>query len=251
MQGTQHSRQLDLTVVIVRVSNLKWFPMRILVVEDDLQLGEGLTEALTDEGYVVDWVKDGEMGWIQATDLTYDLMVLDVMLPKINGIHLCRRLRETGRRLPILMLTARDTNTDKVAGLDAGADDYVVKPFDLLELLARLRALLRRGNLGEASSMLSWGSIQLDSATHEVFYSSHPLQLTPKEFSLLELFLRSGRRVLSRSVLIDQCWSPQALPDEETVKSHLKSLRQKLRKAGAPSDFIETVHGVGYRLRQL
>ncbi|MEM1251516.1 MAG: response regulator transcription factor [Cyanobacteria bacterium P01_H01_bin.21] len=225
--------------------------MRILVVEDDLQLGEGLTEALTDEGYVVDWVKDGEMGWIQATDLTYDLMVLDVMLPKINGIHLCRRLRETGRRLPILMLTARDTNTDKVAGLDAGADDYVVKPFDLLELLARLRALLRRGSLGEASSMLSWGSIQLDSATHEVFYSSNPLQLTPKEFSLLELFLRSGRRVLSRSVLIDQCWSPQALPDEETVKSHLKSLRQKLRKAGAPADFIETVHGVGYRLRQI
>ena len=224
--------------------------MRILVVEDDLQLGEGLTEALTDEGYVVDWVKDGEMGWIQATDLTYDLMVLDVMLPKINGIHLCRRLRETGRRLPILMLTARDTNTDKVAGLDAGADDYVVKPFDLLELLARLRALLRRSSLGEASTMLTWGSMQLDSATHEVFYNSDPLPLTPKEFSLLELFLRSGRRVLSRSVLMDQCWSPQALPDEETVKSHLKSLRQKLRKAGAPSDFIETVHGVGYRLKQ-
>ena len=167
--------------------------MRILLVEDDLQLGEGLTEALTDEGYIVDWVKDGEMGWVQATDLTYDLMVLDVMLPKINGIHLCRRLRDAGRRLPILMLTARDTNTDKVAGLDAGADDYVVKPFDLLELLARLRALSRRSTLGEAATMLVWGKAQLDSATHEVFYDGVPLQLTPKEFSLLELFLRSGR----------------------------------------------------------
>ncbi|MEO0433244.1 MAG: response regulator transcription factor [Cyanobacteria bacterium J06656_5] len=224
--------------------------MRILLVEDDLQLGEGLTEALTDEGHVVDWVTDGEMGWVQATDLTYDLMVLDVMLPKINGIHLCRRLREAGRRLPILMLTARDTNTDKVAGLDAGADDYVVKPFDLLELLARLRALLRRSTLGEAGTMLTWEHAQLDAATHEAFYDGVSLQLTPKEFSLLEFFLRSGRRVLSRSVLIDQCWAVNTLPDEETVKSHLKSLRQKLRKAGAPSDFIETVHGVGYRLKQ-
>ncbi|MEM9978847.1 MAG: response regulator transcription factor [Cyanobacteria bacterium P01_D01_bin.2] len=223
--------------------------MHILLVEDDLQLGEGLTEALTDEGHVVDWVTDGEMGWIQVTDLTYDLMVLDVMLPKINGIHLCRRLRDAGRRLPILMLTARDTNTDKVAGLDAGADDYVVKPFDLLELLARLRALLRRSTLGEGT-MVTWEQVQLDAATHEVFYGGVPLRLTPKEFSLLELFLRSGRRVLSRSVLIDQCWSASALPDEETVKSHLKSLRQKLRKAGAPADFIETVHGVGYRLKQ-
>lgn len=225
--------------------------MRILLVEDDLQLGEGLTEALTDEGHVVDWVTDGEMGWIQATDLTYDIMVLDVMLPKINGIHLCRRLRETGQQLPILMLTARDTNTDKVAGLDAGADDYVVKPFDLLELLARLRALHRRSTLGEATTVLTWEQAQLNSATHDAFYDGVPLQLTPKEFSLLELFLRSGRRVLSRSVLMDQCWSTQALPDEETVKSHLKSLRHKLRKAGAPSDFIETVHGVGYRLKQV
>ncbi|MDJ0706863.1 MAG: response regulator transcription factor [Leptolyngbyaceae cyanobacterium MO_188.B28] len=223
--------------------------MRILLVEDDLQLGEGLAEALTDAGYIVDWATDGEMGLIQATDLTYDLMVLDVMLPKINGIHLCRRLRDAGKRLPILMLTARDTNTDKVVGLDAGADDYVVKPFDLLELLARLRALLRRGSLSETSTLLSWERLQLDPATHEVFYDKVPIRLTPKEFSILELFLRSGRRVLSRTVLIDQCWSMDALPDEETVKSHLKSLRHKLRKAGAASDFIETVHGVGYQLK--
>ena len=225
--------------------------MRILQVEDDLQLGEGLTEALTDEGYVVDWVTDGELGWIQANDLAYDLLVLDVMLPKLNGIELCKRLRESGKRLPILMLTARDTNTDKVDGLDAGADDYVVKPFDLLELLARLRALARRGAAIDLSPLLTWENIRLDPATHEVFYHDAPLSLTPKEFALLEVFLRSGRRVLSRSVLIDQCWSMDALPDEETVKSHLKGLRQKLRKAGAPNDLIETVHGVGYRLKQV
>ncbi|MEO1095962.1 MAG: response regulator transcription factor [Cyanobacteria bacterium J06638_28] len=227
--------------------------MRILLVEDDIQLGEGLTEALTDEGYVVDWVTDGELGRNQAIDLSYDLMVLDVVLPKINGISLCKQLREMGKRTPILMLTARDTNTDKVAGLDAGADDYVVKPFDLLVLLARLRALLRRSTLGEisAASLLVWEKIQLDPVTHEAFYDRTPLQLTRKEFSLLEVFLRSGRRILSRTVLIDQCWSMDALPNEETVKSHLKSLRQKLRKAGSPNDLIETVHGVGYRLKQL
>ena len=224
--------------------------MRILLVEDDQQLGEGLMEALTDEGYIVDWVTDGEMGWVQASELDYDLMILDVTLPKMNGIHLCRKLRETGKRSPILMLTARDTNTDKVEGLDAGADDYVVKPFDLMELLARLRALARRGSLGETSSMLTWERVQLDPATHEVFYDDQPLKLTPKEFNMLALFLRSGRRVLSRSVIIDQCWDMDTFPDEETVKSHLKSLRQKLRKAGAPSDLIETVHGVGYRLKQ-
>ncbi|MDJ1183151.1 response regulator transcription factor [Roseofilum casamattae] len=224
--------------------------MRILLVEDDLQLGEGLTEALTDAGYTVDWVTDGEMGWIQASDLTYDLMVLDVMLPKINGIHLCRQLRDTGKRVPILMLTARDTNTDKIAGLDAGADDYVVKPFDLLELLARLRALLRRSAISDTGTLLVWGPISLDAAAHEVFCDRSPVHLTPKEFSLLELFLHNGRRVLSRSVLSDRCWDMDAVPDEETVKSHLKSLRQKLRKAGAPSDFIETVRGVGYRLKQ-
>ncbi|MEM1279734.1 MAG: response regulator transcription factor [Cyanobacteria bacterium P01_D01_bin.6] len=225
--------------------------MRILLVEDDLQLGEGLAEALNDEGYIVDWVTDGELGWIQATGLAYELLVLDVVLPKLNGIELCKRLRESGKRLPILMLTARDTNTDKVAGLDAGADDYVVKPFDLLELLARLRALARRGAAGDLSPLLTWENIRLDPATHEVFYHDTPISLTPKEFALLEVFLRTGRRILSRSVLIDQCWSMDALPDEETVKSHLKGLRQKLRKAGAPSDLIETVHGVGYRLKQV
>ena len=224
--------------------------MRILLVEDDQQLGEGLAEALTDEGYLVDWVKNGEAGRSQAIGLDYAVILLDVMLPKINGIHLCQELRAAKNHVPILMLTARDTNTDKVAGLDAGADDYVVKPFDLSELLARLRALIRRSSLESSSSILSWGRLQLDSATHEAFWDGLLLKLTPKEFSLLETFLHGGRRVLSRSALIEQCWSMDVLPDEETVKSHIKGLRQKLRRAGAPSDLIETVHGVGYRLHQ-
>ncbi|MEM8642722.1 MAG: response regulator transcription factor [Cyanobacteria bacterium P01_G01_bin.54] len=224
--------------------------MRILLVEDDLELGESLTEALTDEGYVVDWATDGEMGLHQGTDLSYDLMVLDVELPKINGMRLCRQLREAGKRTPVLMLTAQDTNTDKIAGLDAGADDYVTKPFDLMVLLARLRALARRTRLAEPSQVLRWGALQLDTESRDVSYDGTQLSLTPKEFGMLALFLQNGRRILSRAVLIDRCWASEDTPDEETVKSHIKTLRSKLRKAGA-QELIETVRGVGYRLRQL
>ncbi|NEO85543.1 MAG: response regulator transcription factor [Spirulina sp. SIO3F2] len=223
--------------------------MRILLVEDDLELGESLTEALTDEGYVVDWATDGEMGLNQGIDLSYDLMVLDVELPKINGIRLCRQLRDAGKRTPVLMLTAQDTNTDKIAGLDAGADDYVTKPFDLLVLLARLRALARRTRIAEPSQILRWGSLQLDTVSRDIAYDGTTLSLTPKEFGILELFLQNGRRILSRAVISDHCWASEDIPDEETVKSHIKTLRSKLRKAGA-DDLIETVRGVGYRLKQ-
>lgn len=224
--------------------------MRALLVEDDVQLAAALTEALSDRGYIVDWVKDGEAGWAQMKALEYDVAILDVMLPKLDGISLCRQWRESGCTVPVLMLTARDTSTDKVQGLDAGADDYVVKPFDLQELLARLRALLRRGS-AQVGATLSWGGLLFDLNTYEVTYEGQPLHLTPKELCLLELFLRSGRRVLSRSVTIEHCWSMAAPPDEETVKTHIKSLRKKLREAGAPKDFIETVHGLGYRLQQV
>lgn len=224
--------------------------MRILLVEDDLELGESLTEALTDEGYAVDWATDGEMGLHQGIDLSYDLIVLDVELPKINGIRLCRQLRDAGKRTPVLMLTAQDTNTDKIAGLDAGADDYVTKPFDLLVLLARLRALTRRTQIAEPSQILRWGSLQLDTASRDVTYDSTSLSLTPKEFGILALFLQNGRRILSRAVISDRCWASEDIPDEETVKSHIKTLRSKLRKAGA-DDLIETVRGVGYRLKQI
>ena len=224
--------------------------MRILLVEDDVRLAEALAEALTDQLYVVDVVKDGESGWSQAKAIAYDLILLDITLPKLDGFSLCQRLRTHGYHLPILMLTARDTSSDKVNGLDAGADDYVVKPFDLQELLARIRALLRRGSSPSAPTLV-WGGLHLNPSTYEVSYQNQPLQLTPKEFSLLELFLRNGRRVLSRSAIIDSLWSSENPPEEDTVKAHIKSLRQKLRTVAAPEDVIETVHGLGYRLKQL
>jgi DNA-binding response OmpR family regulator len=222
--------------------------MRILVVEDDRQLAEVLNEALSNCQYVVDLAQDGEHAWHFARSESYDLFVLDVTLPKLDGLNLCRRLRSHNLTTPVLMLTARDTITDKITGLDAGADDYMIKPFDLQELMARVRALLRRGQLTTATG-LQWGELQMDGSTYEVFYQATPVPLTPKEYALLELLVTSGRRVLSRPGIIDRIWSVQDSPTEETVKSHIKSLRQKLRRAGAPEDFIENVHGLGYRLQ--
>jgi DNA-binding response OmpR family regulator len=224
--------------------------MRILLVEDDAQLGEALSDALSDQRYVVDVARDGEMGWEQVTTLPYDLVLLDVTLPKLDGMSLCQRMRMQGYHLPLLMLTARDTRADKIAGLDAGADDYVVKPFDLPELLARIRALLRRGGVS-ASPMLRWGNLCLNPSTIEVTYAERLLRLTPKEFSILELLLSNGRRVLSRAVMIEHVWPLAEPPEEDTVKAHIKGLRQKLKTVGAPDDFIETVHGLGYRLKQV
>jgi DNA-binding response OmpR family regulator len=221
--------------------------MRILLVEDDNRLAEALEEALTEQRYIVDIVNDGEAGWMQVQIINYDLILLDVILPKLDGISLCKRLRTDSYSSPILMMTARDTSADKVTGLDAGADDYVVKPIDLAELLARVRALLRRGMVS-ASPILEWDSLKLDPSTYEVTYQNKPLHLTPKEYSLLELFLRNGRRILSRSLLIEHIWSLEAPPSDETVKAHIKSLRNKLKAIGAPNNLIETVHGLGYRL---
>ncbi|MBE9062797.1 response regulator transcription factor [cf. Phormidesmis sp. LEGE 11477] len=224
--------------------------MRLLLVEDDIQLAESLSEALTAERYVVDVVKDGEAGWSQMQALDYDLTLMDVTLPYLDGIRLCQRLRSRGHQLPVLMLTARDTSQDKVRGLDAGADAYMVKPFDLAELLAQIRALLRRGNVPTAIA-LAYEQLQLSLETYEASYAQQALRLTPKEFSILELLMRNGRRVLSRSFILESLWSMQSPPDEETVKAHIKSLRHKLKAAGAPKSFIETVHGVGYRLQRV
>ncbi len=224
--------------------------MRILLVEDDFNLAETLAEAITDQRYVVDVANDGESALDYIQTLDYDLILLDVMLPDFNGIDLCQKLRSQGRQMPILMITALDTISDKIAGLDAGADDYIIKPVDLGELFARIRALLRRGSTS-AAAILEWGELQFNPSTYEVYYAEQSLHLTPKEYSILELLLRNGRRVLSRSVMIDSIWSLEAPPDEDTVKVHIRSLRQKLRKVGASGDFIETVHGLGYRLNKV
>jgi len=224
--------------------------MRILLVEDDSQLSESLTDALEAQRYLVDCVRDGETAWERTQTFEYDLLLLDVTLPKLDGIQLCQRLRDRGNFTPTLMLTARDTSLDKVMGLDAGADAYMVKPFNLQELLAQIRALLRRGQ-GVASPVLRWGELSLDPGSYEVMYGRSPIHLTPKEFALLEALLRHGKRVLSRAAILEQIWTWQELPEESTIKTYIKNLRTKLKAAGAPKDLIETVHGIGYRLKRL
>ncbi|MEM6590315.1 MAG: response regulator transcription factor [Cyanobacteria bacterium P01_C01_bin.73] len=223
--------------------------MQILLVEDDMQLSMSLAEALTAQRYEVDLVKDGETAWERICAFEYALILLDVTLPKLDGIRLCQRLRNQGYLTPVLMLTARDTSPDKVMGLDSGADAYMVKPFNLQELLAQIRALLRRG-LSVTTAVLTWGDLQLNPETYEVNYGRSPIHLTPKEFALLEALLLHGRRVLSRAAIIEQAWPTQEAPEADTIKSYIKTLRAKLKAAGAPKNLIETVHGVGYRLMQ-
>lgn len=224
--------------------------MRILVVEDDIQLSDMLAEGLTNHQYVVDIAQDGEAAWDWIQVVEYDLILLDVTLPKMDGLQFCRRLRDRQSAVPVLMLTARDTIADKIVGLDAGADDYMVKPFDLNEMMARIRALLRRGAVATRAT-LCWGDLCLNPNTYEVTYASASIAITPKEYALLELLVSNGRRVLSRPGIIERIWSMETPPTEEAVKSHIKTLRQKLRQAGAPDNFIETVHGLGYRLKQV
>ncbi|BAY64687.1 two component transcriptional regulator, winged helix family protein [Calothrix brevissima NIES-22] len=223
--------------------------MKILLIEDEYRIAEALAEALRDQHYIVDIAHDGQVGWDFAKAFPYDLILLDLMLPKLDGITLCQQLRRQGYAMPILMLTAKDTSTDKVMGLDAGADDYVVKPFDLQELMARIRALLRRG-IAILPPILEWENLRLDPSTCEVTYKGQQMHITPKEYKILELFLRNSHQVFNRHEILKHLWSFDEPPGEETVKVHIRSLRQKLKVAGANVDFIETVYGLGYRLKQ-
>jgi len=223
--------------------------MKILLVEDERQIAKALAEALKEQKYTVEIATDGQEAWELTQAFTYDLIVLDLMLPKLDGISLCKRLRNAGDKTLILMLTAKDTSLDQVMGLDVGADDYVVKPFELEALLARIRALLRRKNTS-LPPILTWENLTLDPSKCEVKYKGILLNLTPKEYALLELFLRSGDRILSRSAILDNIWAFEDTPGEETVKVHLRGLRLKLKAVKAPPDFIETVYGLGYRLNR-
>lgn len=222
--------------------------MKILIIEDDRRIATALGEALQDHQYVVDVVEDGRSGLDYAEVGDYDAIILDVMLPEVDGITVCQTLRQRQMAVPILMLTARDASVDKVVGLDAGADDYVVKPFDLHELLARLRALLRRGK-APVMSVLGWGELRLDLGTGMVTYGDRPLTLTPKEYALVELLLRHPTQIFSRAVILDRlCALDDDPPSEDAVKTLMRRLRQKLARVGAPSDLIETIYGFGYRL---
>ncbi|MFQ4138069.1 response regulator [Nodosilinea sp. PGN35] len=221
--------------------------MRILLVDDDELLTQQLADFLVSQHYAVDVALDGEAGWDYAQAADYDLIVLDINLPKLDGIRLCQKLRQARYSNPILLLTAQSDTSDKVVGLDAGADDYLVKPCTLNELSARIRALLRR--LGTLKSpVLRSGELCINPSTCEVTYQGKPLPLSPKEYSLLELFLRHPQRIFSGTSILEHLWSFGDTPGEETVRTHIKRLRQKLRAAGAV-DVIDTVYGMGYRLQ--
>jgi DNA-binding response OmpR family regulator len=199
----------------------------------------------------VNTAADGETGLQLAQVYDYDLILLDVMIPKLDGISLCRELRSRGCQMPILLLTALDSSKDRVQGLEAGADDYVAKPFNLPELIARIRALLRRGKTALTNTNLTWEKLLVNPDTTEVSYGEKLLHLTPKEYNLLELFLRNPRRIFSRSAMLDRVWSAGEFPQEEAVTAHIKGLRHKLKAAGMTVDLIETVYGLGYRLKNL
>ncbi len=225
--------------------------MKILLVEDDSITTNLLTQALNSHKYNVNTAADGETALQLAQVYDYDLIVLDVLIPKLDGISLCRELRSSGCQMPILLLTALDSRSNLVEGLEAGADDYMVKPFNIEELIARIRALLRRGKASLSSTSLTWGKLQVNPDTTEVIYGEKVLHLTPKEYNLLELFLRNPRRIFSRSAMLDRIWSAGEFPQEEAVTAHIKGLRHKLKAAGMTVDLVETVYGLGYRLKSL
>ncbi|BAY43007.1 multi-component transcriptional regulator, winged helix family protein [Scytonema sp. HK-05] len=223
--------------------------MKILLVEDDEFNALLLEKALKAYNYQIEIAKDGPTGLELAKMFEYDLLLLDVMLPKMDGISLCRQLRLEGYHMPILMLTANDSTSLRVTGMEAGADDYITKPIDLSELLARMKALLRRAKV-ILPTILSWENLHLDTNTREVTYNGESLHLTPKEHGLLELFLRNPGRIFTRNALLDSIWLSSESPGEEAVTTQIKGLRQKLKAVGMTEDLIETLYGLGYRLRK-
>jgi two-component system, OmpR family, response regulator len=222
--------------------------MRVLVIEDEVRMARLLKRALEEEGHAVDVAADGPDGLWMATENPYAAVVLDVMLPGFDGFELCRRLRAAGVWAPVLMLTARDEVGDRVRGLDAGADDYLVKPFSLLELAARLRALARRDDR-RRPAVLAEGDLKLDPASKRAWRGSTELQLSPKEFSLLEFFLRHPGTVLTRTQIIEAVWDFAYDGTSNVVDQYVNYLRRKVDLPFGRHD-IETVRGMGYRLRQ-
>ena len=218
--------------------------MRILVVEDDNELNRQIAGALTDAGYVVDRAYDGEEGHFLGETEPYDAVVLDIGLPQMDGISVVERWRRAGRKMPVLMLTARDRWSDKVAGIDAGADDYVAKPFHIEEVLARLRALIRRA-AGHASSELFCGPLRLDTKASKADVNGVPLKLTSHEFRLLAYLMHHAGEVVSRSELVEHLYDQDFDRDSNTIEVFVGRLRRKMGL-----DMIETVRGMGYRMRE-
>jgi DNA-binding response OmpR family regulator len=222
--------------------------MRVLLVEDNHRLNASLRQSLIEDGYAVDPAYDGEEGEELACMTAYDVIVLDIMLPIKDGLEVCRSLRKKRINTPILMLTARDTVDDRIIGLDSGADDYLIKPFAMGELRARLRALLRRDS-DDKSSLLTIGDLTLDPATHTVQRAGQGIQLTAKEFSLLEYFMRNADRMISRQMVEDHVWDYDFVSGSNVVDVYIRRLRRKIDDPFEVKLF-ETVRGAGYRLHK-
>jgi two-component system, OmpR family, response regulator MprA len=223
--------------------------VRILVVDDDRAVREALRRALSLAGYEIQLAEDGEQALDGIVKAMPDAVVLDVGLGGIDGLEVCRRVRRLGSRVPILILTARDQVADRIDGLDVGADDYMVKPFDVGELKARLRALLRRANPETDTGSLAFGGVQLDASRHGAQVGERFVELTRTEYQLLELLMLNPRQVLSHSLIYDRVWGYDFGPTSNALRVYVGYLRRKLEEAGAP-DLIHTVRGVGYSLRE-
>jgi DNA-binding response OmpR family regulator len=230
---------------------LRWMPtMKILLVEDEARLATAVRRVLDEEGYATDWSADGADGLARAEEGEYDVILLDVMLPSYDGYEIARRLRASGMTVPILMLTARDGIQDRVRGLDSGADDYLVKPFALAELLARVRALGRRAKMNGASEspLLAVADLELDLRSREARRGPRRIELTAREFGLLETLMRHPGQVMTRSQLLDAVWSYDAVTESNVVDIYIHYLRNKLDK-GFDKKLIRTVRGMGYAIR--
>ncbi|MGA7953355.1 MAG: two-component system response regulator RppA [Gloeobacterales cyanobacterium] len=219
--------------------------MRLLLVEDEENLAHALKDVLTAAGHVTDVVYRGDDGWDLAQTGTYDLLILDWMLPGLSGIELCRKLRHSGKNTPVLMLTAKDLSLDKVQGLDAGADDYMIKPFDTAELLARVRALLRRPTSFQ-DQVVEADGVRLDLQTMTAYREGKTIALNRKEFQLLEYFLTHSGQVLTRDQIIERLWEIGEEPESNVVAAQVRLLRQKIDQ-GFSKPLIHTVYGIGYR----
>lgn len=220
--------------------------MRILVVEDDSGIAQSIQKGLIETGYVVDVASDGESGLHHTTVAEYDIIVLDIMLPKLDGLQVVRSLRTQRIKTPVLLLTARNSVEDRVRGLDAGADDYLPKPFEFTELLARIRALLRRPPL-QANPVLQLADLEMDVATHRTCRAGQPIELSPREFTLLEYLMRHPRQVLTRNQILEHTWSSDFYGDSNVVDVYIGYLRRKIDKGFHPP-LLHTVRGIGYRL---
>lgn len=223
--------------------------MRILLIEDDKETAAYISRGLGEEGHMVDWLVDGREGLVQATSEPYDLLIIDRMLPGVDGLTIVKTLRASGKRLPVLFLTALGGVEDRVRGLDAGGDDYLVKPFAFSELLARVHALARRPPLQGEETVLSTGDLRMDLVARTVTRAGEPIDLQPREFRLLEVLMRNKGRVVTRTMLLERVWEFQFDPKTSVVETHISRLRAKIDKP-FDTELLHTVRGSGYSIHE-